>query len=176
MAQLLLSYYAFVVGLMPNSWLVIYCVILGLCIGSFLNVVAYRLPIMAKRRKFIRDTGPLDRPFNLNEPRSACPGCGHSITARENIPVVSWLLLLGKCSDCKCRISFIYPFVEILTGVVFGLIAYSGVPLLQLITLYVSASSLIVIVMIGLGRNSVPKSILVIFIVSVIASLISGQM
>ncbi|MGL4667442.1 MAG: prepilin peptidase [Saezia sp.] len=64
------------------------------------------------------------KPFNLFTPGSACPGCGHKIRWWENIPVLSWLLLRGKCSSCKQRISFRYPFVELLTATLFGIVAW----------------------------------------------------
>jgi leader peptidase (prepilin peptidase)/N-methyltransferase len=94
----------------------------GLLIGSFLNVVVYRLPVMAQREldNYIAHEAGKDLPhpdrFNLMVPRSACPHCGHQITALENIPVVSWLFLRGKCSACKAPISPRYPIVEAVTG------------------------------------------------------------
>ena len=84
----------------------------GLCIGSFLNVVAYRLPIM-------RAGVPFDRKFNLSYPRSHCPSCGHTLSAWENIPVLSFILLGRKCLKCKTPISWRYPAVELLTGCIF---------------------------------------------------------
>ncbi|WP_075794760.1 prepilin peptidase [Massilia putida] len=94
----------------------------GLLIGSFLNVVVYRLPVMAQREldNYIAHEAGKELPhqdrFNLMVPRSACPHCGHRITALENIPVVSWLFLRGKCSACKAPISPRYPIVEAVTG------------------------------------------------------------
>jgi leader peptidase (prepilin peptidase)/N-methyltransferase len=100
----------------------------GLCIGSFLNVVIYRLPKMMERdwRAQCAELGapttatqaPAADPerFNLMMPRSRCPSCGHGITALENIPVVSWLILRGKCSACAAPISARYPAVEIAAG------------------------------------------------------------
>ncbi|HTQ00471.1 MAG TPA: A24 family peptidase [Casimicrobiaceae bacterium] len=96
--------------------------IVGLCIGSFLNVVIHRLPRMLERGwqdqcAELRGETPEERPrYNLVVPRSACPACGHMITAGENIPVASWLLLRGKCSACGVAISARYPLVEILGG------------------------------------------------------------
>jgi leader peptidase (prepilin peptidase)/N-methyltransferase len=94
----------------------------GLMIGSFLNVVIHRLPKMMQRESdnyVAQESGkPLphtDR-YNLTVPRSACPYCGHQITALENIPVISYLFLGGKCRKCKTPISIRYPIVEILTG------------------------------------------------------------
>jgi leader peptidase (prepilin peptidase)/N-methyltransferase len=102
--------------------------VVGLCIGSFLNVVIYRLPKMMERdwRAQCAELGapaggsqaPAAEPerFNLMVPRSRCPNCGHGITALENIPVVSWLILRGKCSACAAPISARYPAVEIAAG------------------------------------------------------------
>ena len=76
----------------------------GVIVGSFLNVVIWRLP---RRESIVR-------------PRSSCPACGHEIRARDNVPVLSWLLLRGRCRDCSRPISARYPLVELLTGVVFA--------------------------------------------------------
>jgi leader peptidase (prepilin peptidase)/N-methyltransferase len=97
--------------------------IFGLLVGSFLNVVIYRVPKMMQRESdnYVASESGLPLPhtdrFNLMVPRSACPHCGHRITAMENIPVVSWLALRGKCSQCKAPISARYPVIEALTGV-----------------------------------------------------------
>jgi leader peptidase (prepilin peptidase)/N-methyltransferase len=96
--------------------------IIGLLIGSFLNVVIYRVPKMMQRESdnyvAVESGNPLqhnDR-FNLMAPRSACPTCGHAISAIENIPVLSYLALRGKCRQCKTPISIRYPIVELFTG------------------------------------------------------------
>lgn len=95
----------------------------GLLIGSFLNVVIYRVPKMMQRESdnyVAHESGkplPHTEHFNLMLPRSACPQCGHRITALENIPVVSYLFLRGKCSGCKTPISARYPIIELLTGI-----------------------------------------------------------
>lgn len=102
----------------------------GLLIGSFLNVVVHRLPIMRQREidNYIaeKDGKPLPFPerYNLMVPRSACPHCGHQITALENIPIVSWLVLRGKCSNCKAPISARYPVVEAVSGILSGLLIW----------------------------------------------------
>ncbi|MGB9107645.1 MAG: A24 family peptidase [Telluria sp.] len=104
--------------------------IFGLLIGSFLNVVVHRLPIMRQREidNYIaeKDGKPLPFPerYNLMVPRSACPHCGHQITALENIPIVSWLVLRGKCSNCKAPISARYPVVEAVSGILSGLLIW----------------------------------------------------
>ena len=105
--------------------------VFSLLVGSFLNVVIHRLPIMmhryeqrACRAVLEPDAEPEpEEPYNLVVPRSACPGCGHAITALENIPVVSWLVLGGRCRGCKTRISPRYPLVELLTGVASAIVA-----------------------------------------------------
>lgn len=94
----------------------------GLCIGSFLNVVIHRLPKMMERAwradcaELAGQAVPQEAPYNLVVPRSACPGCGRGIRAIENIPLVSWLALRGKCAGCGMRISPRYPLVELLAG------------------------------------------------------------
>lgn len=105
-----------------NPWAASIAGIFGLLIGSFLNVVIHRLPKMMQRESdnyVAQESGqPLphtDR-YNLTVPRSACPHCGHRITAMENIPVISYLILRGKCSQCKAPISARYPVIELLTG------------------------------------------------------------
>jgi len=96
--------------------------VFGLMIGSFLNVVIHRLPKMMQRDddNYVAHRSeralPHQDAYNLMVPRSACPHCGHQITALENIPVLSWIALRGKCSSCKAPISARYPLVELLTG------------------------------------------------------------
>jgi leader peptidase (prepilin peptidase)/N-methyltransferase len=96
--------------------------LLGLLVGSFLNVVIHRIPKMMQRENDNIIAMERDEPlphtdkYTLVVPRSACPHCGHQITALENIPVISWLVLAGKCSNCKAPISARYPAVEALTA------------------------------------------------------------
>jgi leader peptidase (prepilin peptidase)/N-methyltransferase len=118
-------------ALQTESWLFVGIVaLLSLAIGSFLNVVIYRLPKMMEQqwRAEIAAHDGKDPPtaprFNLVMPRSQCPACGQPITALQNIPLVSYLLLGGKCGTCDARISPRYPLVELLTGVLSGYIAY----------------------------------------------------
>ena len=104
--------------------------VVGLLIGSFLNVVIYRLPKMMEREWQIQcaelrgETIPDTPKFNIVTPRSACPACGQAITSLQNIPVVSWLVLGGRCAACKARVPLRYPLVEILTGVLSAFIAW----------------------------------------------------
>ncbi|PCH60518.1 MAG: prepilin peptidase [Gammaproteobacteria bacterium] len=102
--------------------------VVSLLIGSFLNVVIYRLPVMMER-DWQAQCSPEElsddaTPFNLAVPRSTCPNCNHQITALENIPLVSYLFLKGKCSNCKTRISVRYPIVELTTAVLSALVAF----------------------------------------------------
>jgi leader peptidase (prepilin peptidase) / N-methyltransferase len=107
-----------------------FSVVLGLLFGSFLNVVIYRLPKMMEREwhnNCLALQGkevPEQTPFTLSSPHSSCPKCNHSITALENIPIFSYLLLGGKCKGCNTKISMRYPLVETLTGALLGLISY----------------------------------------------------
>jgi leader peptidase (prepilin peptidase) / N-methyltransferase len=129
------------------------CLVLGLIVGSFLNVVIHRLPIMLEREwreqceELAREraaSGPhaptahpaaaaghageephaQREPFNLVVPRSACPSCKAPISAWQNLPIVSWLLLRGRCAACGVRISIRYPLIEALTGVLSAAVAW----------------------------------------------------
>jgi len=128
-------------------------VVVSLAIGSFLNVVIHRLPKMLVRdwrhqatevllewaevkegssaaqnlrapMTMLRDRIEKDERYDLVVPRSACPSCGHRISAFENVPILSWLWLHGRCSQCKARISIRYPIVEALTGAISGYVAW----------------------------------------------------
>jgi leader peptidase (prepilin peptidase)/N-methyltransferase len=95
----------------------------GLCIGSFLNVVIHRLPKMMEREwraecaELAGETPVPQEPYNLVVPRSGCPVCGHRITALENVPLLSFAFLRGRCSGCKTPIGLKYPLVELLAGI-----------------------------------------------------------
>ena len=98
------------------------CAVLGLMVGSFLNVAIHRLPKMMElawqqQCAELRGEQTAEAPrYNLLVPRSACPHCNHAISARENIPVISYLLLHGKCKGCGARISPRYPVIEAISG------------------------------------------------------------
>lgn len=109
----------------------------GLLVGSFLNVVIHRLPRMMERDWRLQcaelnntettpnsNPHPSAPPFNLTSPRSACPHCGHQITAMENIPLLSYLALRGKCSKCANPISIRYPIVEVVSCILSGFAAW----------------------------------------------------
>jgi leader peptidase (prepilin peptidase) / N-methyltransferase len=118
--------------------------LLGLCVGSFLNVVIHRLPKMLDREwksqclEYLgqqhgeansgsggNETGKAtEGRYNLVVPRSACPSCGHKITALENVPLLSYMVLRGRCSACQAKISIRYPIVEALTGAVSAFVAW----------------------------------------------------
>jgi len=110
--------------------------VLGLLVGSFLNVVIHRLPKMMEREwreqcaEFAATQGgevarsENQSKYNLVAPRSACPSCGHRISAIENVPVFSYLALRGRCRSCGAKISPRYPVVEAITGLLSGLIAW----------------------------------------------------
>ena len=121
--------------------------VLGLVVGSFLNVVIYRLPIMLEREwraqaaefaASIDDTAAaatwvegVAEPFTLSTPRSACPACKAPIKAWQNIPVISWLVLRGRCASCNAEISRRYPLVELASGLLSAWVAWHfgfGVP------------------------------------------------
>lgn len=107
---------------MPDLFWIAASAFVGLCVGSFLNVVVYRLPRMMEREwqaqcASLRGEAPAAvEPLTLSRPRSRCPACGHPIAALENIPILSYLFLRGRCSACQARISPRYPLVEALTG------------------------------------------------------------
>jgi leader peptidase (prepilin peptidase)/N-methyltransferase len=116
-------------------------IVLGLLVGSFLNVVIYRLPIMMENewrehfREFtatgsgtsstaaIAESSPAE-PFNLIRPRSRCSDCGALVKAWQNIPVISWLWLGGKCASCQAPISARYPVIELLTAILSGVVIW----------------------------------------------------
>ena len=102
----------------------------GLLVGSFLNVVIHRVPVMLERnwrRECLALDGkepPPEAPYDLIRPRSACPGCKSPITALQNIPVLSWLVLRGRCASCRRPIGWRYPVVEIATALMSAIVAW----------------------------------------------------
>ena len=121
----------------PTAWIVS-MLVLGLLVGSFLNVVIHRLPIMMERdwqaqAQEILGPNAYDppraepvehKPYNLVVPRSACPKCGALITAIQNVPVISYLFLRGACANCGAKISIRYPLIELFTGLLSAAVAW----------------------------------------------------
>ena len=122
--------------LLQNSpaFFISFCSIAGVMVGSFLNVVIYRLPKMLQREwrqqcaELRGETAEVAamvaaEAYNILTPRSACPHCGHKITVLENIPIASYVVLGGRCTQCRASISARYPAIELLTGLISGFIA-----------------------------------------------------
>ncbi len=140
--------------------------VLGALVGSFLNVVIYRLPVMMEREwrrdclEFLEQQAPAETEnFNLVVPRSRCGACGHQITALENIPIASYLVLGGKCSACKIRISPQYPLVEAFTAIVSVTIGWHFGLSLQTFAALILSWSLIAASGIDLSHKLLPDSI-----------------
>lgn len=140
---------------------------LGLTIGSFLNVVIHRLPIMlehAWKQECRELLEPRAEPtpaeaYNLSIPRSACPACGHKITALENIPVLSYLFLHGKCRKCSTHISLRYPAIELTSGIAALLVAAHYGATLSSVFVYGLIAVLIVLTMIDLAHQLLPDQL-----------------
>ena len=111
--------------------------LLGLCVGSFLNVVIHRLPRMMEQDWHAQcadlrgETPSTATALTLARPRSRCPSCGHQITALENIPIISYLLLRGRCSSCGTSISPRYPVIEAIAGLLSAYAVWHFGPTLQ---------------------------------------------
>jgi len=142
-----------------------YIIVVGLLVGSFLNVVIYRLPIMMQREWRSDCLEFLDQPaekeqerFNLMLPRSRCGNCGHQITALENIPIISYLVLKGKCSSCQTHISIQYPLVELFTGLVSLTVAWHFGVTQQTFFALILSWSLIAASGIDIGHKLLPDS------------------
>ena len=152
-------------GQYPTAYLSILFV-LGLLVGSFLNVVIYRLPVMMEREwrrdclEFLEQPQEPERgKFNLSTPRSRCGNCGHRITALENIPVVSYLVLGRKCSACDTPISIQYPLVELFTAIVTVMVGWHFGASIQGLAALVFTWCLIAASGIDIGHKLLPDSI-----------------
>ncbi|MGH8500286.1 MAG: prepilin peptidase [Methylococcales bacterium] len=148
--------------------LIIAAGLLGLMVGSFLNVVIYRLPIMMERgwrRESIAYLGlapepaPEPQPFNLIQPQSRCPRCTSSIRPWQNIPIVSYLILGGQCANCKMPISIRYPAVEALTAILSALVVWRFGFTLQAGMALILTWALISLSLIDIDRQLLPDSI-----------------
>jgi leader peptidase (prepilin peptidase)/N-methyltransferase len=167
-------------ALQTTPWLLTSCVfILSLLVGSFLNVVIHRLPIMLDRQwqEHAQETlssssssslsepvahslPPVpSSPYNLLVPRSRCPKCNAEIKAHQNIPVISWLLLGGKCANCKARISARYPIVELGTATLSAVVAWRFGWQWQMIAALVFTWSLVALTVIDLDHQILPDII-----------------
>ena len=150
----------------------------GLIFGSFFNVVIYRTPLMLFKdwlkntREFIEEIyGSLPKEleedpkdfksgtFNLATPNSTCPKCGHEIKWYENIPVISYLFLRGKCSNCKTGISIRYPAVELATGILSAFVAYKLGASVEMLAILVLTWSFICLTMIDYDHHILPDQI-----------------
>lgn len=143
----------------------LFALVFALLVGSFLNVVIYRLPVMMQREwdaVLKTEAGETVEPqprFNLMTPGSRCGHCGHQIRWYENIPVISWLLLRGRCSDCGTGISFRYPFVELLTGLSSAWIIWQFGLTVEGVALVLLTWALITLTFIDLDHHLLPDSI-----------------
>lgn len=139
--------------------------IVGLCVGSFLNVVIHRLPLMMERDwraqcAELSGTPPeAAEPLGLARPRSRCPACGHPIAPWENIPIVSWLLLRGRCSACGIAISPRYPLVEAATGLLSAYAAWHFGPIWAVAGALLLLWALIALAVIDFDTHLLPDSI-----------------
>ena len=143
-------------------------VIIGLLVGSFLNVVIYRLPVMMERgwkkecTEYLElDDSKLDQnePFNLVLPLSRCPGCDAAIKPYQNIPVISYCFLKGKCANCKTHISLRYPIIEAFTGVMSGIVAWHFGYSVEMLFALLLTWSLITLSFIDIDHQLLPDSI-----------------
>ena len=141
--------------------------LLGLCVGSFLNVVIHRLPKMMEQEWQAQcaelrgeATSTAAEPLSLAKPRSRCPNCGHQISAIENIPLISYLLILkGKCSGCQARISPRYPIIEAFTGLASAYVAWHFGPTIQAAGALLLVWALIALAAIDLDTQLLPDAI-----------------
>lgn len=139
----------------------------SLMIGSFLNVVIHRLPIMLEREwqaEYLGYLNPEAQPqqeerYNLMVPRSACPHCGHAITAMENIPLLSWLWLKGRCRECQAPISARYPLVELLTALLSLVVAATFAPGWGLLAALLLTWVLVALTFIDLDKMLLPDQL-----------------
>lgn len=141
--------------------------IVSLMIGSFLNVVIHRLPIMMEnswKQEYAsyfdnNNSQPSTAPFNLVKPDSTCPQCGHRIRAWENIPLISYLLLKGKCASCKTPISIRYPLVELFTAITSTLAALYFGPTIAALWAIVLTYALVALLFIDLDKMLLPDQL-----------------
>jgi leader peptidase (prepilin peptidase)/N-methyltransferase len=143
----------------PPLW-PLFALAVGLIVGSFANVCIHRLP----------------RGVSVVAPRSRCPGCGAAISAFDNVPVLSWLLLRGRCRRCHAPISIRYPAVEALNGVLYTAIALTHGPTLNAVVSMALVTALLVLALIDLEHQILPNVITIPgVVVGIVASLLPGS-
>ncbi|MFO7581576.1 prepilin peptidase [Guyparkeria sp.] len=149
----------------PAIWIAV-ATLFGLLVGSFLNVVINRLPVMMER-EWKRECRALlagedapaeadEAPFNLVRPRSACPDCGAPVRAWQNIPVISWLWLRGRCANCGKPISWQYPLVELASAGLVGLAAWQFGPTFLALAVFLFSWALLAASIIDLKTQLLP--------------------
>ncbi len=147
--------------------LTIIITLFGLLVGSFLNVVIYRLPIMMQRgwksecMEYLELNNPEKdaEPFNLTLPLSRCPSCNTAIKPYQNIPVISYLFLKGKCAKCKTVISSRYPLIESFTGILSAIVAWHFGYSIEMLFALILTWSLIALSFIDIDHQLLPDSI-----------------
>lgn len=148
-----------------TSLLYIVIPLLGLLVGSFLNVVIHRLPLMMQR-EWQQECAALNEqpvveqaPFNLCVPRSRCPHCEHPLAARDNIPLLSWLWLKGRCRYCRAPVAKRYPLVELASALLAGLVLWRFGPGAQLVAALVFSWVLLCMTLIDLDHLLLPDNL-----------------
>ena len=157
-----------------QAFLIIASLVLGLLVGSFLNVIIYRMPVILQRdwkrqcSEFLEIDNSLSEDkshslkheaFNLQQPASHCPHCYHKIKPWENVPLISYIALGGKCSNCKAKISLRYPSVEFVNGVLSALVAFTFGATWLTLALLIFTWSLLVLTLIDFDHQLLPDDI-----------------
>ncbi len=157
-----------------STVLIVLSIVLGLLVGSFLNVVIYRVPVMLQRewrqqccefleldeKKFSKDDPTAKHKiFNLVKPDSHCPQCNAPVRAWQNIPILSYVMLHGKCAGCQKPISMRYPVIELVTGLLSGLVAWQFGATWLTLAFLVLTWSLISLTMIDFDHQLLPDNI-----------------
>lgn len=151
--------------LQDTAFLTVLLPLLGLVVGSFLNVVILRLPRMMEQQwrreccEFLEQPAPDDTPIGLARPNSCCPNCGAAIKPWHNIPVISYVLLGGRCAGCRCRISLRYPLIELTTALLSLAVALSFDAPAQMFAAVVLVWALIALTGIDIDTQLLPDSI-----------------
>ncbi len=164
-----LDAYSSAFGALPLAAQYGFAFVLGLVIGSFLTVVVHRLPIMLERAwkaenainsedHAFTDAPPTPR-YNLAVPRSACPHCGHVLRAWENIPVASYVLLRGRCANCKARVSARYPLTELGTALFAALSLFAFGPTLIALAAFALCATLLAASLIDFDTRYLPDTL-----------------